>query len=147
MFLLFVHGKLIFHLILMYIFVMNSLGKSLSEKCVALLCNYYPFWHLKDNFKFFTLIFYPILKQFFFTKISSEWNIDGQLKKIPEILLIWKAYLTFLIVRKDKCPKYTCSTFPCQHTAVVSCFALHSPLFLVDILRLYPASLYIDLYF
>jgi len=27
------------------VFVMNSLGKSLSEKCRALLCNYYRFWY------------------------------------------------------------------------------------------------------
>ena len=57
---------------------------------------------------------------------------------------IWKAYLTVEIVRQEKCPKYTgfsnllcqakycvpvtctCSTFPCLHAAVVSCFALNS---------------------
>ena len=74
-----------------------------------------------------------------------------------EILHNWKAYLTLEIVKQDKCSKYnwlfpayycvqqftmstkilclhllliyTCSTFPCQHAAVVSCFALCNPLF------------------
>ena len=62
---LFVHGELIFYLILMGFFV-NSLGKSLSEKCIALLCSYYLFYRkgaIKEyNFNFF--IFHPILKQF-----------------------------------------------------------------------------------
>jgi hypothetical protein len=39
MLLLFV--QFIFHLILMGYFLMNSLGKSLSDKCIALQCNHY----------------------------------------------------------------------------------------------------------
>ena len=40
----------------------NSLRKSLSEKCMALLCNYYRFWHWMDqkekNFKILTFFFF-----------------------------------------------------------------------------------------
>ena len=53
--------------------LINSLGKSLSAKCIAILCNYMSITHFDikgvqkgkiSNFNFF--IFHPILMQFFF---------------------------------------------------------------------------------
>ena len=61
MFLLFVHREFIFYLIIVF-FVMNSLGKSLSEKLIALLCHYYRNWHKSSpkcvNFKVLTCSFF-----------------------------------------------------------------------------------------
>jgi hypothetical protein len=58
MFLLFVHEEFIFHLILMVFFLMNSLGKYLSAKCIVLLCNYYHSYHEKGPNKGNFLLFY-----------------------------------------------------------------------------------------
>ena len=63
-FLLFVHGKLIFHMILIF-FVMNSLGKSISENCIALLCNIMRFRPKGDPIRghfYFSSIFIQILQ-------------------------------------------------------------------------------------
>jgi len=58
MFLLFVHAKLIFHLIFMF-WLMKSLRKSILEGCnIALLCNYYRFDIKGGNFRFFTFFFF-----------------------------------------------------------------------------------------
>jgi len=48
-FLLFVHGKFIFHLIFMGYFLMNSLKKSFSEKCIALIWNYMYYHFLRKS--------------------------------------------------------------------------------------------------
>jgi hypothetical protein len=51
---------------------MNSLGKFLSEKHTALLCNYNPIWQHKNGPKMgeisilYFFIFHQILVQFFF---------------------------------------------------------------------------------
>ena len=37
---------------------MKSLGKSLSENCIALLCDDYRFWHKKEKFTLL-LMFHP----------------------------------------------------------------------------------------
>ena len=60
MFLLFVHEEFIFHLILMVFFLMNSLGKYLSAKCIVLLCNYYHSYHEKgpNEGNFLLFLFY-----------------------------------------------------------------------------------------
>ena len=50
MFLLFVHGEFIFHLILMGLFVMYSIGKFLSEKGIFIY--YYFFFYIKLGAKF-----------------------------------------------------------------------------------------------
>ena len=55
-------------------FVMNSSGKSFSEKCIGLLCNYYHFWHKrapKREFHiFYFFIFHPILMQYTLVQLS-----------------------------------------------------------------------------
>ena len=56
------------------VFVMNSSGKSFSEKCIGLLCNYYHFWHKrapKGEFHiFYFFIFHPILMQYTLVQLS-----------------------------------------------------------------------------
>lgn len=63
----------------------NSLRKSFSEKCMALLCNYYRFWHWMDqkekNFKFLTFFFFSIflhvdILPFYFEKASNRHLIE-----------------------------------------------------------------------
>jgi hypothetical protein len=66
-----VHREFIFHQILMFLF-MNYLGKHVSEKCQALLCNYCCFLHKKAQKTFsnyFIFIFHQILMKFI-----SKWS-------------------------------------------------------------------------
>ena len=73
MFLLFVHEEFIFHLILMGFFLMNSLGKYLSAKCIVLLCNYYHSYHEKgpNEGNFLLFLFYIRYDALFFV---AKWS-------------------------------------------------------------------------
>ena len=69
----FCNWKCIVHLNLMS--YMKSIGKSLSEKLIALLCKYYHFWHERVKkrgiSKFQSFIFHPILIFLLKKKCSS----------------------------------------------------------------------------
>jgi hypothetical protein len=85
-----VHGELIFLLILMDCFVMNSLWTSLSEKCISLLCNCYRFYIKgvqSGTFPIFNFfIFHPILMHFFCKMIISI----GNLWAIKKLAILFK---------------------------------------------------------
>jgi len=57
-----------FSIVFDVVLLMNSLGKSVSEKCIVLLCNYYCFGHKrgpKEEKKFFYFfVLHPILMHF-----------------------------------------------------------------------------------
>jgi hypothetical protein len=80
---LFLYTGFIFHLILMGIFKMYSLGISLSQKCIALLCNYYRFWHIRNPIgKKFQIFYFFIFK----CLADSDLAVIGP----TEIGSIWK---------------------------------------------------------
>ena len=81
----------------------------------------------------------PKIRNFtYLVRIFNIWNNKTrQMSKIQWVQHITESntlsYPQFTEWSKILCSHliliYTCSTFPCWHTTVVSCFALHSPLF------------------
>jgi len=88
MFLLFVLGEFIFHLILMKFLLMNSFGKSLSE-CIMLLCNYYHFRYKRGprwRWEVFQIFYFSSnLMQFF---ENDQWWAFKKLKKMYRTAVI-----------------------------------------------------------
>jgi len=75
MFLLFVHEELNYFSSDL-IKKKNSLGNSLSVKCIALLCSYFYFLFKKGEISNFKLFYFSSNLMHFFCKRSYLWIID-----------------------------------------------------------------------
>ena len=61
--------------------IKHNFLRTINNPCIALLCNYYHFWHKRGKFQIFNfLIFHPILMQFLCKMIRSSFCKKNALK-------------------------------------------------------------------
>ena len=76
----YLYTESLFFIWLLWFFLMNSLGKSLSEKFMALLCHYYSYWHKSSpkcvNCKVLTC---PFFVQFLYSYFLQNDHLNGLL--------------------------------------------------------------------
>jgi hypothetical protein len=83
------------------LFLINSLGKFFSEKCLALLCIYYHFRHKRGKFKYYDwLIFHPIKMHCFVCKMIISIGFWWTFKTFSILFLKGVRNLKFCIFRR-----------------------------------------------